>query len=61
MIRISYIVITASDIITREICWRLHGQPPTRGQGGHSGSTGAHGGNSRAHHFKVVEPSPSDS
>ena len=44
---------------TRETCWRLHGRLPTRGRGGRSGSIGGRGGNSRAHHSTVVEPSPS--
>ncbi|XP_057482522.1 uncharacterized protein LOC130769275 [Actinidia eriantha] len=38
---------------------RLYGRPPTRGRGGRSGSIGGRGGNSRAHHSTVVEPSPS--
>ena len=46
---------------TRENYWYLHGQPPTRGRGGRSGSADGRGGSSHAHHSTVVEPLPSGS
>ena len=59
MIRISYIVIIASDLVTQKKL--AYGRTSTQGQGGRSGSMGDRGGNSHAHHSTMVEPPPTSS